>query len=145
MFNQFYRLGILAVVYRQRKSNIEYLLLHRIRPWEGWELLKGGIGGRTEEEALERELFEEASLRILSKQKIPIRVKYKLPEESRNKWIGQKLQAYLVEVNPEDKVIINFREHDDYCWANYEQSLELLRHKQQKNVLRYANKFLEIL
>ena len=143
---KFHRKGILGIVYRQRDLNIEYLLLHRFYPWKGWEFVKGGLGGRSEEDALENELTDETHLKSLNVQRIPgFKIIYKFSKkaiERGDKCIGQNLQGFLVEVNPEDVVIVNFREHNDFYWTDYQQAMEMLRHSQTKGALKFANRYL---
>ena len=54
------RKGVSAVVFRARGKVPEFLILHRIKRWKGWELLKGGRRSRENPlDTLKRELMEE--------------------------------------------------------------------------------------
>jgi len=79
MLRKFHRKGVLGIVYRKKESNIEYLLLHRIKDWKGWEPVKGGRERRLEKDALEDELFEETRLKSQNVRRVPYRVIYRFP------------------------------------------------------------------
>ena len=75
---------VVGVIYRKNTNKqlafYEFLILHRILLWEGWEFPKGGVEkkDRAEEVTLRREIEEETGLkniRIITK--LPYRIKYK--------------------------------------------------------------------
>lgn len=58
--------GVMCVIFAERAGARQFLLLHRVLNWSGWEFVKGGIDkGETAEEAGRREIKEEAGLKKL--------------------------------------------------------------------------------
>lgn len=58
-----FRDGIHCIVYRTVHNKKEFLILHRIKNWIGWEFPKGGIKlGESHKDALVRELKEECGI-----------------------------------------------------------------------------------
>ena len=137
-----YRPGIGAVVYRITDQGPRFLIFHRIKNWEGWEMLKGGIAdGETEMESLEREIKEETGLKdyqIIKKTgKV---IKYEWPKEfvkDQHIYFGAEHTFYLVKAN-DDKINIDTREHDDYKWVTKEEALKLLTYNNHKRVLEHV-------
>ena len=150
LLDEEYRKGVLGVVYRYDDKKLEYLLLHRIRDWEreGWEFVKGGIKNETEKEALEREIFEETHLKPQKVFPTPFKLTYKFPlnyrkNSNRNPFYsGQSLAVYLVEVG-NDPVILDFNEHDDFVWVEYEEALKLLGHSGHRWILKLSNNYIK--
>lgn len=135
------RKGVAGVIYRMKGQDIEFLLLHRINPWVGWELPKGTIEeGEEEIEAMRREIEEETHIaNVLDIKKIG-RFKYGYPKGNYN---GTIEQVYLVKVNDKE-VRINKKEHNDYRWAGPEDATETLTHYDHKKAVKIATKYIKL-
>ena len=137
-----YRPGIGAVIYRKTSKGPRFLIFHRIKNWEGWELLKGGIqDGETKLKALKREIKEETGLKkyeIIKKTgKI---IKYKWPKQfakDHHIYFGAEHSFYLIKAK-ESKIKIDKREHDSYKWVTAEEALKLLTYNNHKRILKYV-------
>ena len=130
-----FRRGIQAVIYRNGRSGREFLVLHRILHWVGWEFLKGGReAGETEEEAVLRELSEEASIRrkdiirlwaTRHKQTITYAKEY-LKTSSH---VGAINRTFIVELSGRARVNIlknTEKEHDRFEWVPKGRAKKLL-------------------
>lgn len=136
-----YRKYIFAVVFLRRK-NPQFLILHRTKNWNGWELLKGGLKeGENELKCLKREIREETGTK---KFEIIIKthhfIKYKFPKgfvKDKHIFYGAKGYVFLVELFSK-KVKIDKSEHDRYLWVSKDEAMEILTHKNHKNALEYV-------
>lgn len=136
------RKAVVGVVYR-KGDQIEFLILHRILLWKGWEFPKGGIerSDRAEEAALIREIQEETGLSgIRVREKLPYQIKYDFPKYN-EKYTGTVQSVYLVRAF--DGEITLTKEHDAFKWLPYKEAKKLLTHQQQKKALDIAMEFLE--
>ncbi|MEM4133625.1 MAG: NUDIX domain-containing protein [Candidatus Micrarchaeia archaeon] len=144
------RKGISAIVFRLKDKEPEFLILHRIKRWNGWEMLKGGrIGREKPMHNLMRELKEE----IHADQKklgtiipLPFKLKFKTPKDyvKKYRYTGMEFQSFLVEYNGPVSIKGNaVLEHDEYRWVSYKEALRLLTHDTNKNLLKKAYKILK--
>lgn len=138
-----YRKGVFLVVFLKKKR-LEYLLLHRILHWNGWEFPKGGIEKERIENAVRRETKEESGLKVKRifnfKKKGRFNYNRELPDRKGIK--GQTWRLFAVEVE-KCKVKIDKIEHDDYKWLNFKEAYKLLTWKDQRECLKIVNKFLK--
>jgi bis(5'-nucleosidyl)-tetraphosphatase len=136
------------VLYRAQGGERRYLLVRSAltrRPI--WEFPKGGVEeGETDEIAAERELREEAGLRVGD-----YRVLDGFREEERyvftqgrgeQRLLIVKRVVYFVAEAHTDEVTIS-HEAEDFRWATYEESLKLLRFPGKRAVLERAESFLD--
>jgi len=148
------RKGVAAIVFRRRNGALEFLVMHRMLRWRGWEPLKGGINPEENEKvALIREINEELDieseyLRVLGI--IPgAKIRLKVPLRFR-KQMGGFTSAlykpfYLVEVSQEAKPDLrkdDVREHDSIRFVPYEKALKMLTYPNTRAALRKAMKML---
>lgn len=138
-----YRKYIFAIVFI-RKKEPKILILHRIKNWRGWELVKGGLKGNENElNCLKREIREETGVKkykILAKTHYFI--KYKFPKgfvKDHHIFHGAKGYMFLVELFSK-KVKVDRSEHDGFKWVNEKEALKLLTHRNHKNALKYVLK-----
>jgi len=138
-----YRKYVFIVAFLRRK-NPQFLILHRIKNWKGWEFPKGGLKeGETESKCLRREIKEEIGSKkyeILAKTKYFI--KYKFPKgflKDSHIFFGAKGYLHLIELFNK-KVKIDRSEHDKYLWVSKNEAMKILTHKNHKNALRYVLK-----
>ncbi|MFH0928837.1 MAG: NUDIX domain-containing protein [Candidatus Aenigmatarchaeota archaeon] len=136
-----YRRCIFGVVFLRRKYP-QFLILHRIKNWNGWELLKGGKEDNENIiDCLKREIREETGkkkFKIIAKTRHYIR--FKFPKGFvKDKHIYHGAKGYVFVIEAFSKSIkLDKREHDKYMWVSKEEALEILTHKNQKNALKYV-------
>lgn len=140
-----HRKGIAAVVFR-RKRKPEFLLLHRILNWSGYEFPKGGRkAGESEADCLAREMQEElGTKKYRVAAKTDYRIEYgwlKKYKKDGKQYRGVSYRLFVVEFLG-DKIKYDPVEHDDFVWANAKKAHEMLTYNDQKEALIYA---LEIL
>lgn len=144
------RKGIGAIVFRFKGKEPEFLLLHRIKRWSGWEMLKGGrIGRERPMHNLMRELREEIHAdekKIGAIIPLPFKLKFKTPPDYVKKYKYTKMEfpSFLVEYNGPVSIKGNaVLEHDEYRWVSFNEALNLLTHETNKNLLRKAYQVLK--
>jgi len=127
-----------AVIFRQEKNKIYYLLLHYSAGH--WDFPKGNIEkGEKLEETAKREIKEETGIEkieFIPKFKQSIKYFYEL----RGKNIFEIVTFFLAKT--EEKEIKISWEHLGYQWLPYEKALERLTYKNTKEVLEKARDFL---
>ncbi|MDD5102446.1 MAG: NUDIX domain-containing protein [Endomicrobiaceae bacterium] len=135
-----------AVVYKI-KDNIKYfLLVYSVRNNE-WSFPKGHIEeNETEIETAKREIFEETGIRDLTfidgfKSSDSYMIKGTLPHTV-GSIIKKNVIYYLCYTNS-DFINPNDNEINKCKWVTYKDALECLIHKQQRNILDKAKKYLE--
>ncbi len=136
--------GIVAVIFRENDGTLEFLIFHRILNWSGWELLKGSIDeGEKTEDALKREIFEEAGLKKIEiVKRLPLTLRF----FDKIRKCKREMQSFLVKAHAAEKVSFennDAAEHDAFEWALAETAIKKLTHKEQKNILKTALKQLE--
>lgn len=138
-----YRRGIQAVIYKNSKKWRLFLVLHRIKRWKGFELLKGGkFSGENYLGALKREIREEISCKPKNIKKLSFEDKFDYPEKHRGVFRkkGQISICYVCEIA--GKIELN-DEHDKYQWIDFKKAMELLTYNNSKKFLKFANSFLK--
>ena len=138
-----YRKYVFAVVFLRRK-NPQFLIMHRVKNWSGWELVKGGLkGSENELRGLKREIREETGAKkfeIIAKTRHFM--KYKFPKgfvKDDHIFYGARGYVFVVEFFSK-KVKVDKKEHDRYMWVSKDEALEILTHKNHKNALKYVCK-----
>jgi len=141
-----YRKGVFLVVF-SRKRKTEYLLLHRILHWQGWEFPKGGIKSQENTmKAVKRELKEETGLNAEKIIDLKVNGKFdygrELPDRKGIK--GQTFKLFAVEVKKK-KVRIDRNEHTSYKWLDYNKAYNSLTWQVQKRCMKAVNWFIRSL
>ena len=135
-----YRKYVFMVAFLRRK-NPQFLILHRIKNWKGWEFPKGGLKEKeTELKCLKREIREEIGNKYEVIAKTRHFIKYKFPKgflKDDHIFFGAKGYVYLVELFSK-RVKIDRSEHDKYLWVSKNEAMEILTHKNHKNALEYV-------
>lgn len=136
--------GIAAIIFAEKNGERQFLLLHRVLNWTGWEFVKGRLDEGEEgleEKALLREIEEETGLKQL---KIVKKLEEKLAFVS---GAGENRQntVFLVEGNLDESLNLEQEiiEHDDFKWVKAEEALELISWPSQKKIFEAALKALE--
>jgi dATP pyrophosphohydrolase len=124
-----------AIIFRRNGNKIEYLLLKRIPERNGfWQPVTGGVEeGETRKEALHREIREETGVKNV------ITVIEGLHYfEFSDPNLNQEY-VYGVEVSPSEEIVLDGKEHSEYRWSSFEEALQLLNWKENKEALRRLN------
>ena len=134
---------VVGIVYKKQSHMIDFLILHRVWIWWGWEFPKGGIEkGEIEEEALRREIMEETGLtKIRIIDKLPYEISYKYPKKySENfKYTGTTQSVFLVRAFDEVRLPEKGeKEHDSFLWLPYRDARKRLTHSNYKKALDIA-------
>ena len=109
-----------------------------------WGFVKGLIEpGEEEHETARREAKEEANLsklKFVEGFKHIIKYFFKFKGEA----ISKEVVFFLAEVSREEakKVKIS-HEHNDFQWLNFNSSIKIIKHKNEKEILEAADNFLE--
>ena len=114
---------------------IEYLLLKRLPERNGfWQPVTGGMEeGETREEALCREVKEETGVKNIV---AVIEGLYYFEFSDPN--LNQEY-VYGVEVSPSEEIVLDREEHSEYKWCGFQEALQLLHWKENKEALRKLN------
>lgn len=137
----------MAVVYRLKGGEKEFLLMKRKKNWVGYEFVKGGIEkSETPEKAVERELREEtgiskSELISIKKTKLTVRVKYPSTFVSRN-YSGAVFSIFIIEVKGRNEIKVDPVEHSGYAWVCEKDVLGMFWRGNLKRVFRDCVKIL---
>jgi len=114
---------------------IEYLLSKRLPERNGvWQPVTGGMKeGETREEALCREVKEETGVKNIV---AVIEGLYYFEFSDPN--LNQEY-VYGVEVSPSEEIVLGREEHSEYKWCSFQEALQLLYWKENKEALRKLN------
>lgn len=126
-----------AVIFQQKDGQILFLLLKYTRYWG---FAKGWVEeGENDEEAAIREVREETSLQVSL---IPgFKFEQKWTYKIDNEWSKKHAIYFLAQVhNPEVKIS---EEHEDFRWVSLQDSLKLMKIKNNKEMIRAACEFIE--
>lgn len=148
------RRGIAAIIFRRGLHGPEFLIMHRILRWRGWETLKGGRRpGESPRQTLARELKEELDIspqdmKVLGT--IPsCRINFKIPARFKEQMGGFDYALYqpffLVELSTSVRPSLRKdepKEHDHYMFVPYEKALKMLTYGNTRAALRKAAKLL---
>lgn len=138
-----YRKGVFIICYRKEKNKIYYLLLKRKLHWRGWEFPKGGIE-KSEPvlKAVKRETKEETGQfpKNINNYKCEGKYKYNKKINGREE-SGGSFILYSCEIKNK-KVKIDKREHSNYAWKTFDQTLKMLTWPNQRKSLRIVNNYI---
>ena len=127
-----------AIIYRRNNSKIEYLLLKRQPERNGfWQPVTGGVEeGETREEALRREVTEETGItNIITLIADLYYFEFSDPNPNQE-------YVYGVEISPSEKIVFDQKEHSTCRWCSFQEALELLHWKENKEALIKLNMIL---
>jgi len=124
-----------AIIFRRNGTVIEYLLLKRLPERNGfWQPVTGGVEeGETRDEALQREIMEETGVRNIV---AVIEGLYYFEFSDPN--LNQEY-VYGVEVSSSEEIVLDPKEHSEYKWCSFQEALQLLHWKENKEALRKLN------
>ena len=121
-----------AVVYRDIKGEVRYLLIKNKRSAH-WGFPKGHIEpGETKQQTAVREVLEETG----------IHVKLINGFESVSKYKIEKVVSIFVGTTNDTSTCIQPEEIEDYIWLTYDRALSILKFENDKAIITEANHFL---
>ena len=121
--------GVSAIIFDKRGGSYFFLILHRSKGWEGWEFVKGKVEeGETSEEAVAREVKEEAGLKSFH-----IFGKLSQRREFINNGVLYSFETFLIEANMNVTVNIHDEDHDNFLWAPKDRVLDKLHWPDEKS------------
>lgn len=134
-----------AIIFRREGKETKYLLLHRsFDPKSGFKEFWGFSRGLVEEdedeiETVRRELKEETGL-----EEITFIPGFRESFQFFFRWQGElvKKTAYYYLAETKKKKIYLSEEHDDFAWLTFEEALKRLTHKNSKDLLKKAHRYL---
>ena len=125
-----------AVVYRDIKGEIKYLLIKNRRS-SHWGFPKGHIEqGETKQETAVREVLEETGIRVKLLDGFECVSKYKIQNKI------EKNVSIFVGTTQDTHTSIQTEEIEDYIWLTYDRALSLLKFENDKNIITSAHEFL---
>ena len=127
-----------AIIFRRNNNAIEYLLLKRLPERNGfWQPVTGGVEkGETRKEALHIEINEETGIKnLISLTEDLYYFEFSDPDPN-------KEYVYGVEVSPLENLMLDGKEHSEYRWCSFQEAMQLLHWKENKEALRKLNKIL---
>lgn len=125
-----------AVVYRDIKGEIRYLLIKNKRSAH-WGFPKGHIEpGETKIETAKREVLEETGIHINIIDGFECISKYKIRDRI------EKKVSIFVGTTKDTSTIIQQEEIEDYIWLTYDRAMSLLKFDNDKNILSSAHTYL---
>ena len=123
-----------AILFRRKNGRTKYLLLRRTPEREGfWQPVTGGVGeGETRIDALKREVTEETGIKgILG---IIEGIHY---FEFSDPYLNK--EYVYGEVSADEKVVIDEKEHSEFRWCSLQETLRLMKWKENKEALKKLN------
>lgn len=125
-----------AVVYRDIKGEIRYLLIKNKRSAH-WGFPKGHIEpGETKIDTAKREVLEETGIHINIIDGFECISKYKIRDRI------EKKVSIFVGTTKDTSTIIQQEEIEDYIWLTYDRAMSLLKFDNDKNILSSAHTYL---
>jgi 8-oxo-dGTP pyrophosphatase MutT (NUDIX family) len=133
-----------GILFRKINRGIEYLLLKTTPEREDfWQPVTGGVEeGENNIEALKREVSEESGIKNFVR--IVENVDYfEYPDAHFIKGFDYiKEYVFGVEVDPNERIVIDGKEHSQFKWCSFQEALELLKWEENKKALSRLNEIL---
>ena len=133
-----------AILFRKSNERIQYLVVKRTPEREGfWQPVTGGLEeGETRVEALRREVLEETGIKNFVRIIEDVHCfQYSSPHIVKG-FDFIKEYVFGVEITSTEKVILDEREHSEFRWCSFQEALDLLKWKENKEALTKLNKIL---
>jgi len=133
-----------AILFKKISGRLHYLLLKRTLEKEGfWQPVTGGLEeGETKVEALEREVLEETGIKNI----VRIIEDVHYFEYSDSHFIKGydfvREHVFGVQIHPNEKIVLDGKEHSQFKWCSFQEALELLKWKENKEALSRLNEIL---
>jgi len=131
-----------AILFRKSNEKIQYLVMKRTPEKEGfWQPITGGLEEReTRVEALRREILEETGIKDFVRIIEDVHYfEYSGPHFVKG-FDFIKEYVFGVEVSSIEKIVLDGSEHSEFRWCSFQEALELLKWKENKEALTKLNK-----
>ena len=121
-----------AIIFRRNGNRVEYLLLKRLPERNGfWQPITGGVEeGETQKEALCREIREETGIKSMVTM-LENLYYFEFSDPNPN-----QEYVYGIEISPSEEIMLDPKEHSEFRWCNFQEALQLLNWKENKEALR---------
>lgn len=135
--------GVTIIAYKESNRNNRFLVLKRIKNWEGWELPKGHLENDDYVETVKLELGEEGGIseeHIESVESLNQALEWTFERDGDK--IKREYHCYLVKVSEEAIVDTSQNphdEHEDGYFFNLEDATALLTHDNQRELLEQVS------
>jgi 8-oxo-dGTP pyrophosphatase MutT (NUDIX family) len=133
-----------GILFRKINGDIQYLILKRTPEKEDfWQPVTGGLEeGETKVEALKREVLEETGIKNAAR--IIENVDYFEYSDAHfiKRYDFIKEYVFGVEVDPNERIAIDGKEHSQFKWCSLQEALELLKWDENKKALSRLNEIL---
>ena len=133
-----------GILFGNTDRGIEYLLLKTTPEREDfWQPVTGGLEeGETELEALKREVSEETGIKNIVR--IVENVDYfEYPDAHFVKGFDFiKEYVFGIEVDPNERIAIDGKEHSQFKWCSFREALQLLKWEENKKALSKLDQIL---
>ena len=124
-------LQIEAILFKRVNEKIQYLLVKRIPERGGfWQPITGGLEEETKIEALKREVREETGIKNI------IRIIEDVHHFEFSDPHLMKEYVFGVEIPANEKIVLDKKEHSEFKWCGFQEALELLEWKENKEALK---------
>ncbi len=124
-----------AIIFKIEKGKPVYLLLYS----NYWGFVKGLVEkDEQEEKTAEREAQEEAGIKIKIIPGFKDKIKYMYKFEG--ELISKEAVFFVAQALSKDVKIS--QEHNDFKWFSLQEALSIMKHKNQKEMLKKANEFI---
>jgi dATP pyrophosphohydrolase len=134
-----------GILFRKANRGIEFLLLKTTPEREDfWQPVTGGLEeGETEVQALKREVWEETGVKDVMR--IIENVGYFEYPDAHFIEGFDFIREYVfgVEVDPNEKITVDRKEHYLFKWCSFQEALELLKWDENKKALTRLNEILK--
>jgi 8-oxo-dGTP pyrophosphatase MutT (NUDIX family) len=134
-----------GILFRKTNGGVEYLLLKTTPEREDfWQPVTGGLEeGETTSEALKREVSEETGIKNIVR--VIENVDYnEYPDAHFVKGFDFiKEYVFGVEVDSNEMIVIDGKEHSQFKWCSFQEALQLLKWQENKKALSRLNEILK--
>lgn len=139
--------GVILAVHRESINSVRFLVLKRVKNWEGWELPKGHLEQDDYEHTVRLELGEEAGIPEEQIQDIrDMEYTAEWTYEDDGEEVHREYKAFLVKVDKDAHIDTSknpSEEHEDGFFLRYSVVKDMLEYDNNVEVLNKAQKIID--